>query len=77
MMLHTNYQSSRPSGFRQEDILKLAVNLALFAPLWPLCAMDRNDFNNLERGSPKEHSCEVSSNFSQWFRRCHLKVFPI
>ena len=66
--------SSRPGGFTQEDLLKIS----LFSPLWPLCAMDWNHLNKLERGSPKDHSCKVSSNSNQWFRRrCRLKVFSI
>ena len=60
--------------FLTRRFLKFALIFSLFAPLWPLCAMDRNHLNNFERGSPKEHSCEVSSNLSQWFRmRCRLK----
>ena len=60
--------STRPCGFTKEDLLKIS----LFSPLMPLCAMDRNHQNKFERGSRK-----VSSNSSQWFRRCRLKVFPI
>ena len=60
--------------FLTRRFLKFALKLTLFGPLWPLCAMDRNRLNNFERGSPKGHPCEVSSNLSQWFRRrCRLK----
>ena len=60
--------------FLRRRFSKFALKLAHFSPLWPLCAMDRNRLNNFERGSPNEHSCEVSSNLSLWFRRrCRLK----
>ena len=37
--------------------------------------MDRNHFNNFERGPTKDHSCEVWSKSNQWFRRrCCLKI---
>ena len=37
--------------------------------------MDRNHLNNFERGSTKDHSCEIWSKSNQWFRRrCCLKI---
>ena len=37
--------------------------------------MDRNHLNNFERGSTKDHSCEIWSKSYQWFRRrCCLKI---
>ena len=37
--------------------------------------MDRNHFNNFERGPTKDHSCEVWSKSNHWFRRrCCLKI---
>ena len=38
--------------------------------------MERNDFSNFGRGSPKEHFCEISlKSVHLSRRRCHLKVF--
>ena len=60
--------------FLTRRFLKFALKFPLFGPFWPLCATDRNHLYNFERGSPKEHPCEVSSNLIQWFqRRCCLK----
>ena len=40
--------------------------------------MERNDFNNFGRGSPKEHFCEIILKSGHWpMRKCHLKVFSI
>ena len=37
--------------------------------------MDRNHLNIFERGSTKDHSCEIWSKSNQWFRRrCCLKI---
>ena len=37
--------------------------------------MDQNHLNNFERGSTKDHSCEIWSKSNQWFRRrCCLKI---
>ena len=33
-------------------------------------------FRNFDRGSPKEHFCEIILKSGHWpWRRCHLKVF--
>ena len=38
--------------------------------------MQRNDFSNSGRGSPKKHFCEIILKSVYWSRRrCHLKVF--
>ena len=35
-------------------------------------------FSNFDRGSPKEHFCEIILKSVHWLRRrCHLKVFQI
>ena len=37
--------------------------------------MDRNHLNNFERGSTKDHSCEIWSKSNQLFRRrCRLNI---
>jgi len=43
-----------------------------FWPLWPTYATNWNGLNNFDRGSPKDHSCEVWSK-SNKRRRCCLK----
>ena len=36
--------------------------------------MERNDFSNISRRSPKEHFCEIISKSGHWLkRRCRLK----
>ena len=37
--------------------------------------MGQNHFSNSDKGSPKEHFCEISLKSGHWPRRCHLKVF--
>ena len=39
--------------------------------------MERNDFSNFGRGSPKEDFCEFILKSFHWSRRCHLKVLSI
>ena len=40
--------------------------------------MERNDFSNSGRQSPKEHSCEIiSKSVHPFSRRSHLKLFSI
>ena len=40
--------------------------------------MEKKDFSNFSRGSPKEHFCEIILKSFLWSRRrCHLKVFCI
>ena len=53
---------------------KIFLIFSLFAPLWPLCAVERNRLNNSERGPPNKHSGEVWLKLAQWYgRRCRLK----
>jgi len=41
---------------------------------WPTCAANWNGLNNFDRGPPRDHSCEVWSNFHKWLkRRCRFK----
>jgi len=45
-----------------------------FLTLWPTYATNCNGLNNIDRGPPRDHSCEVWSKSSKWFqRRCCLK----
>ena len=38
--------------------------------------MERNQSSNCDRGSPKEHFCEIILKSGHWpWRRCRLKVF--
>ena len=67
-MLHTKYQSSMPSSFREKDFQRFCY----FFPfgchgnqLW----LEFNLLNNFGRASPKENPCQVSSRLAQLFRR--------
>ena len=67
-MLHTNYQSSMSSSFREEDFQR-------FCNFFPFGSMATRVMNGIEffeqfyTASPKEHHCQVSSRLVQWFRR--------
>ena len=40
--------------------------------------MEQNHFSNFDKGSSKEHSCEIILKSAQWpRRRCRLKGFSI
>ena len=65
-MLHTKYQSSMPSSFREEDFQRFCYFFPfMIYELW----LEFNLLNNFGRASPKEHPCQVSSRMAQWFRR--------
>jgi len=51
MMLYTNYESSGPCSFRQEDFWKLHFKNR-FLTLWPTYATNQNHLNNFRRGPP-------------------------
>ena len=52
--------------------------LFYFYPWQPSCEAERNDLGNFGRGSPNDHSCEVSSKSAkQLRRRRRLKFFSI
>ena len=64
-MLHIKYQGSRPYGFRREDFF---FTFSLYKPItgkfdsapWRPCFLtDQIYFNNLGRGSPKDHLCQI------------------
>ena len=55
-----------------KNYLKISISL----PLKPEFLMESNSVNNVWRGPPKEHSCQVWSKLAQWFgrRRCLKKL---
>jgi hypothetical protein len=61
MMLHTKYQSSTLSGFRREDLFNSHIFYYIYCHGNQSFLTEFNYFGKLERGSPKEHSCQVSS----------------
>ena len=73
-MLHTKYQSSTPSNFR-EDFQRFRFFFFLL-PWQPELWVELNSLNNFGRASPKEHSCQVSWRLAKWFwrRRCLKKL---
>ena len=65
-MLHTKYQSSAPSSFRERKFSKILLFFSFWQPeLW----VEAKLLNNFGRSSPKEHPCQVTSRLIQWFRR--------
>ena len=45
---------------------------------WPFCSAEQNHFSNFDRGSSKEHFCEIILKSTHWpWRRGHLKGFSI
>ena len=61
MMQYTNYESSGPCSFRQEDFWKLHFEDPFFTP-WPSYATNQNHLYNFGRGPPMDHTCWVWSN---------------
>ena len=72
-MLHTKFQSSMPSSFREEDFQRFCCFFSFWLPWQPELWLEFNLLNNFGRASPKEHPCQVSSRLAQWFRRRCLK----
>ena len=84
-MLHTKYQSSMPSSFREEDFQRFCYffhsgchgnqSYDWQPELW----LEFNLLNNFGRASPKEYPCQVSSRLAQWFmrRRCLKKLWTM
>ena len=72
MMLYIKYE--RPCSFRQEDFWKFNFKTYLLTPL-PTYAANWNGLNNIGRGTPRDHSCEVWSKSNEQFqrRRCLSK----
>ena len=68
-MLHSKYQSSMPSSFREEDFQRFCYFFSFWLPWQPELRLEFNLLNNFGRTSPKEHPCQVSSRLAQWFRR--------
>ena len=47
----------------------------LFLALAAICSAERKNFSNFDRGSPKEHFCEIILKSGHWpRRRRRLKV---
>jgi len=73
MMLYIKYESTGPCSFRQEDFWKFHFKTYLLTQ-WPTYTTNWNGLNNFDRGSPRDHSCEVWSNsYKQFKRSCCLK----
>ena len=61
-----------PSGFRQEDYLRL-ISKNLFLASVTRYATNQNHLNNCGREPHKDHLCEIISKLDLGFRRrCHL-----
>ena len=43
----------------------------------PFCPAEQNHLCNFGRERHEEQFCDIILNLDQWFRRCHLKIFPI
>ena len=41
----------------------------------PFCSVERNNFGNFGRWSPKNNFCEIILNSGHWPRICRLKFF--
>jgi len=67
-MLYTKYESSGCCSFGQEDFWKLHFENLFFTP-WPTYATNWNGLINFDRGSPRDHSCEVWSKSNKRFQR--------
>ena len=61
MMLYIKYESTAPCSFRQEDFWKFHFKTYLLTP-WPTYTTNWNGLNNIDRGPPRDHSCEGWSN---------------
>ena len=61
LVVFTKYESSGPCCFRQEIFWKCQFK-TYFLTQRPNYATNWNDLNNLDRGPPRDHSCEVWSN---------------
>ena len=60
------------SGFREEDFLRISsCSYNARSPHSPERCLwtDQNFANNFGKGSPKEHSCEITSKSDQQFQR--------
>ena len=81
VMLHAKYERPRPYGFWQEDFWSLLyshIGKMGPAPWQPCFSPNRNNLNNLGRGSPKEHLCELFPNpASGFWQEDFLSIFPI
>ena len=81
MMLHTNYQSSRPYVFRQEDFFYVSPYISLCKhvipgawPFWP----QGSNLNKLGRGPPDDASYQISRLYALWGQtRRFFMCFPI
>ena len=58
-MLHTKYQSSMPSSFREEDFQRFCYFFSFWLPWQPELWVEFDLLNNFGRASPKEHTCQV------------------
>jgi len=73
MMFYIKYESTGPCSSRQEEFWKFNFKTYLLT-LWPTYATTRNGLNKIDRGPPRDHSCEIWSNSHKRFKRwCRLK----
>ena len=74
-ILHTKYQSSMPSSFREDNFQILCYFFSFWLTWLQELWVEFNLLNNFSRASPKGHSCQVSTRLAQWFsRRCLTKI---
>jgi len=67
MMLYTKYKSSGPCSFR-EDFENCILKTYFLTPC-PTYAINWNDLNTFDSGTPRDHSCEVWSKSNERFQR--------
>ena len=59
MKLHTKYERSRLSGFREEDFLRFSYEKLISSGVWPFLA-GGHDLNKLGRGPLGDNTYQTS-----------------
>ena len=74
-MLHTKYERSRLSGFREEDFLRFPNEKLISPGVWPFLARG-SSFEKLGKGPLVDATCQISNVWAFRFqrRRCLNKL---
>ena len=75
MKLHTKYERSTLSGFREEDFLRFSYEKHISPGMWPFLARGQN-LNKLSRGPLGDTANQISKLLAFLFqRRRFFKIF--
>ena len=75
-MLHTKYERSRLSGFKEENLLRFSYEKLISPGVWPFLARGDHNLNKLGKGPLVDATCQISNIWAFRFqrRRCLNKL---